>query len=174
MNRSNVGNVITNAQQILSVGATAGSATIRQIKRDIADESTKLLNQQKEAVQNQYLENRNKLQQQKLEQGEIKTAIMKAKQEKAEIQTKKTELAFQQQQMKAQEKAQKKEVKSVDELLQVNSPQAQATKEKVQSDLDWFDRRFAIKGSKIVDITTNRPVSTEQVIRAKQLSKKEK
>lgn len=127
MNRSNIGNITTNAMQTLNISGTAFAGMIR---RDKADASSALNAQKKEAeklADKEYKRNR----QEKIDarREELDTAKLKGIEAKTNLDV-----------AKANDLASKTEARNlrIAKIKEVGTPQAEEIAKKVTSDLGWY------------------------------------
>lgn len=127
MNRSNIGNITTNAMQTLNISGTAFSGMIR---RDKADASSALNAQKKEAerlADKEYKRNR----QEKIDarREELDAAKLKGIEAKTNLDV-----------AKANDLSSKTEARNlrIAKIKEVGTPQAEEIAKKVTSDLDWY------------------------------------
>ena len=137
MNRSNVGNIITNAMQTLNISATTASGFKRSIDRaDLAlnaqegkranmEARTAKLESQTAKAQAQ-----TKITEEKAKQEELKTEQMKLKNEGISARTERTKQIIE-----------KNKPITIDELLEDNSEQVPHIKTKINNDIDYLSSR---------------------------------
>ena len=153
MNRSNVGNVITNGMQILSVGATTAGGVFRQGREETALNNIKL-QQQRIALNKKKIQSYDK-------EAQIKQGIEEEKLKQQQLKTKGQEIKTQGEQWSADKKkvqyykslnsVSKKNRQTIDEIMEGRPivPQTMPTIEKMTGDFDWQELR---KQGKEIDV----------------------
>lgn len=141
MNRSNVGNIATNAVQTLSVSAfTAAGAKRAKDRADLAlnaqQERSALNNAKKAEIESRTAKNQanTNLAEEKAEQARLKTEGMKLKNDATAARTERTKQLIE-----------KDKKLSIDDLMQDNSEQVPHIKQKINNDMFYAEQRNAMK-----------------------------
>lgn len=139
MNRSNIGNITTNAMQTLNISGTAFAGMIRRDKANAAS----ALNAEKKEAEKLADKEYNRTRQEKIDarREELDAAKIKGLEAKANLDA-----------AKASDLASKTEARNlrIAKIKEVGTPQAEEIAKKVTSDLDWSsDILYEIHHSKV-------------------------
>ena len=133
MNRSNVGNIVTNAVQTLSIGATTAGAMLKRA-RDRADRN--LNDQQEHSAQSHLSDTRQQIEDERLKQAQMRTQNMEMRQKDLTSKIDARNALAEQRRQKTQQ--------SVDDIMSqgsVANEQDDNIRLKVANDMDWVEGR---------------------------------